>query len=124
MRVVIIGGGFAGYHAAKALLAKAGDDVEVVVLNPTDYFLYLPLLPEVAAAVLDPRRVTISIPDALRGARLVLGNATAVDFENRMIGYVDPEDRERRISYDRLILAAGSSSKAKRRTRGWATARS
>ncbi|WP_410570891.1 NAD(P)/FAD-dependent oxidoreductase [Amycolatopsis sp. cmx-4-61] len=111
MRVVIVGGGFAGYHAAKSLRKEAGADVEVVVLNPTDYFLYLPLLPEVAAGILDPRRVTVSIPETLRGVRLVLGAATAVDFDSRQVTYTDPEDNEHRIGYDRLVLAAGSVNK-------------
>ncbi|WIY00250.1 NAD(P)/FAD-dependent oxidoreductase [Amycolatopsis mongoliensis] len=111
MRVVIIGGGFAGYHAAKSLRKTAGEDVEVVVLNPTDYFLYLPLLPEVAAGVLDPRRVTVSIPGTLPGVRLVLGAATGVDLDARHVTYTDPEDQEHRIGYDRLVLAAGSVNK-------------
>jgi NADH dehydrogenase len=111
MRVVIVGGGFAGYHAAKSLRKEAGDDVEVVLLNPTDYFLYLPLLPEVAAGILDPRRVTVSIPETLPGVRLVLGTATGVDFDARDVGYTDPEDQEHRIRYDRLVLAAGSVNK-------------
>jgi NADH dehydrogenase len=111
MRVVIVGGGFAGYHAAKSLRKVAGEDVEIVVLNPTDYFLYLPLLPEVAAGILDPRRVTVSIPDTLPGVRLVLGVATGVDFDARHVTYTDPEDREHRIRYDRLVLAAGSVNK-------------
>ncbi|KDN20988.1 NAD(P)/FAD-dependent oxidoreductase [Amycolatopsis rifamycinica] len=111
MRVVIVGGGFAGYHAAKSLRKEAGEDIEVVVLNPTDYFLYLPLLPEVAAGILDPRRVTVSIPETLRGVRLVLGVATGVDFEARHVTYTDPEDNQHRIGYDRLVLAAGSVNK-------------
>ncbi|MER6798687.1 NAD(P)/FAD-dependent oxidoreductase [Amycolatopsis mediterranei] len=111
MRVVIVGGGFAGYHAAKSLRKEAGDDVEVVVLNPTDYFLYLPLLPEVAAGILDPRRVAVSIPETLPGVRLVLGVATGVDFDSRHVTYTDPEDNEHRIGYDRLVLAAGSVNK-------------
>jgi NADH dehydrogenase len=111
MRVVIVGGGFAGYHAAKSLRKSAGEDVEVVVLNPTDYFLYLPLLPEVAAGILDPRRVTVSIPETLPGVRLVLGVATGVDFDTRHVTYTDPEDQEHRIGYDRLVLAAGSVNK-------------
>ncbi|MGW3992081.1 NAD(P)/FAD-dependent oxidoreductase [Amycolatopsis sp. NPDC004772] len=111
MRVVIVGGGFAGYHAAKSLRKEAGEDVEVVVLNPTDYFLYLPLLPEVAAGILDPRRVAVSIPETLRGVRLVLGVATGVDFDARHVTYTDPEDNEHRIGYDRLVLAAGSVNK-------------
>ncbi|MFK0250768.1 NAD(P)/FAD-dependent oxidoreductase [Amycolatopsis azurea] len=111
MRVVIIGGGFAGYNAAKTLLKSAGEDTEIVVLNPTDYFLYLPLLPEVAAGILEPRRISVSIPGTLRGVRLVLGTATSVDFDGRSVSYTDPEDREHSIGYDRLVLAAGSVNK-------------
>jgi len=111
MRVVIIGGGFAGYNAAKTLLKSVGDDTEIVVLNPTDYFLYLPLLPEVAAGILEPRRISVSIPGTLRGVRLVLGTATSVDFDGHTVTYTDPEDRERHLGYDRLVLAAGSVNK-------------
>ncbi|MEU3623171.1 FAD-dependent oxidoreductase [Amycolatopsis coloradensis] len=111
MRVVIIGGGFAGYNAAKTLRKSAGDDTEIVVLNPTDYFLYLPLLPEVAAGILEPRRISVSIPGTLRGVRLVLGTATSVDFDGRSVSYTDPEDREHEIGYDRVVLAAGSVNK-------------
>ncbi|MBE1495260.1 NADH dehydrogenase [Amycolatopsis lexingtonensis] len=111
MRVVIVGGGFAGYNAAKHLRKEAGEDAEIVVLNPTDYFLYLPLLPEVAAGILDPRRIAVSIPDTLPGVRLVLGTATDVDFDGRTVAYTDPEDQEHRIRYDRLVLAAGSVNK-------------
>ncbi|WP_340682902.1 NAD(P)/FAD-dependent oxidoreductase [Amycolatopsis coloradensis] len=111
MRVVIIGGGFAGYNAAKTLLKSVGDDTEVVVLNPTDYFLYLPLLPEVAAGILEPRRISVSIPGTLRGVRLVLGTAKSVDFDGRSVSYTDPEGREHSLGYDRLVLAAGSVNK-------------
>ncbi|MFE6616219.1 NAD(P)/FAD-dependent oxidoreductase [Amycolatopsis sp. NPDC057786] len=111
MRVVIIGGGFAGYNAAKTLLKSVGEDTEVVVLNPTDYFLYLPLLPEVAAGILEPRRISVSIPGTLRGVRLVLGTAKSVDFDDRSVSYTDPEGREHSLGYDRLVLAAGSVNK-------------
>lgn len=64
-RVVIVGAGFAGVHAAMGLggLARRGA-VEVVLINPTDYFLYLPLLPEVTGGILDPRRVAVSLRTA------------------------------------------------------------
>ncbi|MGW2093626.1 NAD(P)/FAD-dependent oxidoreductase [Promicromonospora sukumoe] len=109
-RVVIVGGGFAGYNAAKALrrALPRSADVEIVLVNRTDYFLYLPLLPEVAAAVIDPRRVTVSIPATLRGVRLALGDVTAVDADQSRVEYTDPEGGTHTLGYDRLILAAGS----------------
>src|ERR1700754_3065475 len=112
-RVVIVGGGFAGYNAARALRRALPREasVEIVLVNRTDYFLYLPLLPEVAAAVIDPRRVTVSLPAALPGVRLAQGDVTAVSLENREVTYTDPEGEARVLGYDRLILAAGSVNK-------------
>lgn len=109
-RVVIVGGGFAGYNAARALRRAVPDQaaVEIVVVNRTDYFLYLPLLPEVAAAVIDPRRVTISIPATLPGVRLALGDVTVVDPEKNQVEYTDPEGGSHCLRFDRLVLAAGS----------------
>ncbi|HEX9542386.1 MAG TPA: FAD-dependent oxidoreductase [Streptosporangiaceae bacterium] len=48
-RVVIVGAGFAGYNAARKLSRLVGDTTEIVVINSADYFLYLPLMPQVAS---------------------------------------------------------------------------
>ena len=50
-RVVIVGAGFAGFQAARGLTRHRAmrEEAEVVLINPTDYFLYLPLLPEVTS---------------------------------------------------------------------------
>jgi hypothetical protein len=45
-RVVIVGAGFAGFNAARELSRLAGATTEIVVINSTDYFLYLPLMPQ------------------------------------------------------------------------------
>ncbi|MDT0266455.1 NAD(P)/FAD-dependent oxidoreductase [Streptomyces sp. DSM 44915] len=107
-RVVIVGAGFAGYRAARILNRTARRQVEVVLLNPTDYFLYLPLLPQVAAGILEPRRVSVSLRATLPDSRLVLGEATRVDLASRTVHYCDPEDRPGELRYDQLILAVGS----------------
>lgn len=109
--VVIVGAGFAGYQVARRLSRRSRGAVEVVLVNPTDYFLYLPLLPEVAGGVLDPRRVTVPLADTLPGVRVVLGEADEVDVGERVVGYTGPEGERGRLRYDRLVLAAGSVNK-------------
>jgi NADH dehydrogenase len=108
---VIVGAGFAGYQAARTLSRLARGRAELVLINPTDYFLYVPLLPEVAAGLLEPRRVTVSLPATLRGVRLVLGEVDGVDLNHREVRWIDPEDRRGQLTYDRLVLAAGSVNK-------------
>ncbi|MET7712225.1 NAD(P)/FAD-dependent oxidoreductase [Streptomyces sp. NPDC005407] len=110
-RVVVVGAGFAGFHAARTLSRTVRDEAEVVLLNPTDYFLYLPLLPQVAAGILEPRRVTVSLPDTLPRVRLVLGEAGTVDLDERRVHYTDPEGAPGELGYDRLVLAVGSVNK-------------
>jgi NADH:quinone reductase (non-electrogenic) len=110
-RIVVVGGGFAGFEAARGLSKAAGDAAEIVLINATNYFLYLPLLPEVMAGILDPRRIAVSLADALPGVQLVLGQVKSVDVAKQGVHYVDAEGQEGEIGYDRLVLAAGSVNK-------------
>jgi NADH:ubiquinone reductase (H+-translocating) len=110
-RIVIVGAGFAGYHAARTLSRLSRGRVDIALVNPMDYFLYLPLLPEVAAAVLDPRRVAVSLPETLPDVRLILGEADRIDLDARQVRWVDPEGGRGSCGYDRLVLAVGSVTK-------------
>jgi NADH dehydrogenase len=107
-RVVIIGGGFGGAFTAKYLskLAPAGTAIELI--NDTNYFVFQPLLPEVAAG-------TISAQDAVAPLRLMLprvkvrmAEVRSIDFENRLISLVQGSKRVLlSLSYDELVIAAG-----------------
>jgi NADH dehydrogenase len=110
-RVVVVGAGFAGFNAAKELCRRLTGKAEIVVANPTDYFLYVPLLPEVAAGIVDPRRVAVSLPAALPKVRLAPGMVHAVDLPGRTVTYRDLDAREHTLSYDHLLLANGSVNK-------------
>jgi NADH:ubiquinone reductase (H+-translocating) len=110
-RIVIVGAGFAGYHAARTLSRLSRGRADIALVNPMDYFLYLPLLPEVAAGVIDPRRVTVSLPETLPDVRLILAEADGIDVDARRVGWVDAEGRRGGFGYDRLVLALGSVNK-------------
>jgi NADH dehydrogenase len=107
----VVGGGFAGFHAARSLSKRLGDDAEIVLVSATDYFLYLPLLPEVAAGVLEPRRVAVPLAASLRGVNVVLGEVDEIDLGKRRVSWADPEGDRGGVTYDRLLIAVGSVNK-------------
>lgn len=110
-RIVIVGAGFAGYHAARTLSRLSRGRADIALVNPMDYFLYLPLLPEVATGVIDPRRVAVSLPETLPDVRLILAEADRIDLDGRRVGWVDAEGSRGDCGYDRLVLAIGSVNK-------------
>lgn len=110
-RVVIIGGGFAGFQAARRLRRLAGREAEIVLINATNYLLYLPLLPQVAGGLLDPRRVAVPLGARLPGVRLIPGSVDAVDLDRRTVDYLDLEHNRGQVHFDRLVVAAGSAHK-------------
>ncbi|MFI6654210.1 FAD-dependent oxidoreductase [Streptomyces sp. NPDC050523] len=110
-RIVIVGAGFAGYRTARDLSRLARGKADITLLNPTDYFLYLPLLPQVAAGILEPRRVAVSLSGTLPHVRPVLGEADSVDLDGRVVHYTGPEGDRGSLPYDRLVLAVGSVNK-------------
>ncbi|SPM32452.1 NADH dehydrogenase, FAD-containing subunit, partial [Mycobacterium rhizamassiliense] len=108
---VIVGSGFTGFTCARRLsriLRRRHDDVDITVISPVDYMLYTPLLPDVAGGVVDARFVAVPLANALKGVRLVRGRVEGVDFAQRSLTYCDLERRQRRMSWDRLVLTPGS----------------
>ena len=110
-RVVIVGAGFAGYHAARELSRLAGASTEIVVINSADYFLYLPLMPQVTGGLVEPRHICVSLPRRLRRMRFVLGTVHGVDTADKVVSWQSPEGGSGQVGYDRLILTAGSVNK-------------
>ena len=107
-RVVIVGGGFGGLAAAKAL-GKA--PVEVILIDRTNHHVFQPLLYQVATAVLAPSQMSAPIREVLRrnkNTTVIMGEVTGVDKEQRCV-FVNDVDREHvPVPYDYLILATGA----------------
>src|ERR1700684_1037176 len=104
--VVIVGAGFAGFNAARELSSLVGDTTEIVVINSTDYFLYLPLMPQVAGGLVEPAHVCVSRPQRLPKVRFVLGTVSDVDPERKMVRWAGPDGSSGEVGYDRVILTA------------------
>jgi NADH dehydrogenase len=108
-RVVIVGGGFGGLAAAKALRKT---DARVVLIDRQNHHLFQPLLYQVATSVLSPAQIASPIRGVLkrqRNATVMLGEVTGVDSDRRRV-FVDSVDREGvALEYDYLILATGAS---------------
>src|SRR5579884_3753692 len=84
-RVVIVGGGFGGLEAARAL---RNADVDVTVVDRTNHHLFQPLLYQVATAGLSPGDIAAPIRNILRGQRnaeVIMGEVVGVDAENRRV---------------------------------------
>jgi NADH:ubiquinone reductase (H+-translocating) len=105
-RVVIVGGGFGGLQAAKAL---ADAPVQVTLVDRRNHHLFQPLLYQVATAALSPADIAYPIRSVLRGQQnvdVVLAGVDAIDVAAKEI--VLDEDTGR-LPYDYLILAAGAN---------------
>jgi NADH:ubiquinone reductase (H+-translocating) len=110
-RVVIVGAGFAGFYAARELSRLVGDTTEIVVISSTDYFLYVPLMPQVAGARIDASHIRASLPRRLRKMRFVLGTVNNVDSGQKTVSWTGPEGSSGQVGFDRVILTAGSVNK-------------
>jgi NADH dehydrogenase len=102
-RVVIVGGGFGGLSAAKAL---AGQPFEVTLIDRNNHHLFQPLLYQVATAGLSPADIASPIRGILRGqknARVMFAEVSGVDLKRQQV-IADG----RRIGYDYLIVATGA----------------
>ena len=107
-RVVIVGAGFGGLFAAKALRRVPA---HVTVVDGTTHHLFEPLLYQVATGILSEGEVAPPIREVLRHHRdldIQLGWVSDVDVDARTVVVSAPDGRERRVPYDSLIVAAGA----------------
>ena len=112
-QIVILGGGFVGLYTARELEKKLGadPDVEITLVNRENFFLFTPMLHEVAASDLDPADILNPIRKLLKRARFFVGNVEAIDLDSKKVKVSHGEGQHpHELAYDQLVIALGSVS--------------
>jgi len=112
-RILILGGGFGGIYAAirlEKLLGRCAD-VEITLVTRDNFFLFTPMLHEVAACDLELSTIINPLRKMLHRVNTFIGTVESIDLERRMVRASHGlDDHEHELSYDHLILALGSST--------------
>jgi NADH dehydrogenase len=110
--VVIAGGGFGGFHAARALERAMPDaSTRITLVSDVNFMLYTPLLPGAAAGTLEPRHVVVPLREALKRTDLRVGSVIGGDPDRNVLRIRSIEGHEEELSYDHLVVALGSISR-------------
>jgi len=110
--IVIAGGGFGGFYAARALeRLLPANSARVTLVNEANFMLYTPLLPGAAGATLDPRHVVVPLRSQLRRTDFVIGAVTGADPAQRTLGVKRIDGEQIDLDYDQLVVALGSVSR-------------
>src|ERR1700730_17165100 len=110
-RIVVLGGGFGGVYAAihlEKLLARV-DGVEICLVSRDNFFLFTPMLHEIAASDLEITNIVNPLRKLLRKVEVLVGDVKQIDLPNKRVlishGY---RNHSLQIDYDHLIIALGS----------------
>jgi NADH dehydrogenase len=108
-QVVVVGGGFGGLNATRAL-AKA--ELDVTLVDRTNHHLFQPLLYQVAAGILPEGLIAPALRSVIKkqaNARAVLAEVTSMDLDNKVVHAVAPDGRKLELAYDTLVVASGAT---------------
>src|SRR5438876_8318389 len=106
-RIVIVGGGFAGIAAARALRRS---DADVILIDRRNHHIFQPLLYQAATAVLSPSEIAAPIrqlAEKQSNVDVMLGEVTGIDLSARLVDVSCPGLGMRQIEFDYLVIAAG-----------------
>ena len=111
IRIVILGGGFAGLHAAMHLdntLAR-DPDIEIILVNRDNFFLFTPMLHEVAASDLDLTNIVNPVRKLLKRVNFFAGEVESIDLDRKRVSVSHGFDHHHHeLGYDHLVIGLGS----------------
>lgn len=111
-RILIVGGGYAGFYTALKLEKHLRrGEAEVVMVDPLPYMTYQPFLPEVAAGSIEPRHAVVSHRRHLKRTTIVTASVTGIDHAAKTATITPEVGDPYSIDYDHIVVTAGSVSR-------------
>ncbi|CUH82516.1 FAD-dependent oxidoreductase [Tropicibacter naphthalenivorans] len=108
-KLLVLGGGFGGLYAARELRKRFGDSADIQLISEENYFVFQPLLPEVAAGAITEMHAVTSLRELLKKVRLRKATIHSVDFARKVVTvFQGVQRRPTEIAYDHLVVAMGS----------------
>src|SRR5438128_10485608 len=108
-RVLILGGGFGGLYAALEFEKRRDPRFEVTVVNRENFFLFTPMLHEIAASDLDLTNIVNPVRKMVRHVNFFCGDVDKIDIDKKEVVVSHGFDRHSHtLEYDHLVLALGS----------------
>ncbi len=111
-KILIVGGGYAGFYTARKLekwLSRG--EAEVTMVDPLPYMTYQPFLPEVAAGSIEPRHAVVSHRRHLKSTRIVTAKVTGINHATKTATITPAVGDAWDEKYDVIIVTAGSVSR-------------
>lgn len=112
-KIVILGGGFGGVSILRKLqsIFEENVDVNISLVSRDNFYLYTPMLPEVASGTIHPSDISIPIRTFCKRARFFQANVSNIDFKKQQVSFVNTVSGEKNsIDYDYLVLTLGSTT--------------
>lgn len=111
-RVLIVGGGYAGFYTAWKLEKHLRrGEAQITLVDPLPYMTYQPFLPEVAAGSIEPRHAVVPLRRHLKRTTVVTAAVTGIDHAHRVATVTPTEGDPWKIEYDHIVVAAGAVSR-------------
>ena len=112
-KIVIAGGGFGGIYTALELEKLVGNDpnVQVTLISHDNFFLFTPMLHEVAASDLDLTTIVNPVRKLLRKVNFIAGEIQSIDLDNRKLTVLHGLDHHEHVQdFDQIVLSLGSTT--------------
>ncbi len=110
-KILILGGGFGGLYCAKKLEKIKLNSFDIELISNNNYFVFQPLLPEVASGTISSSDAVTSIRQMLNSVKFRKADINSIDLKEKKIGIVQGfRKRQHFISYDQLVIALGQES--------------